>query len=104
MRKAAWNSWTHCEPEKLPASGVRFFYESENLKAPDKGRGDREATRMEQAFQRSMAQMLEQALDLSETRMERVARIRAAINEGTYLPDIAELAQKLMETMCGEFR
>jgi anti-sigma28 factor (negative regulator of flagellin synthesis) len=59
MRKAAWNSWTHCEPE---------------------------------------------ALDLSETRMERVARIRAAINEGTYLPDIAELAQKLMETMCGEFR
>jgi anti-sigma28 factor (negative regulator of flagellin synthesis) len=107
MRRRTWNSWTFSEPEEQPDSSVRSFLEFGCYAMRDKCCGG--AVRMEQTlqrttFQRTMAELLEEAMDPSDVRMERVARIRTAIGEGTYLPDVAGLAQKLIETMRGEFR
>jgi anti-sigma28 factor (negative regulator of flagellin synthesis) len=52
----------------------------------------------------SMTKSLERAMDLSDVRMEMVARVRAAIANGCYNVSSADLAQKLISNMLGDFR
>jgi flagellar biosynthesis anti-sigma factor FlgM len=100
MRGRTWNSWTQfhsienpprkkarptsCSPRPLLHHEVVAVY----------------ARRV----QRTTAEALASALDLSEVRMERVARIRAAIASNTYRVSSADLAQKLLQTMMGDFQ
>jgi anti-sigma28 factor (negative regulator of flagellin synthesis) len=43
-------------------------------------------------------------MDLSDVRMERVARVRTAIANGCYDVSSADLAQKLISNLLGDFR
>jgi flagellar biosynthesis anti-sigma factor FlgM len=52
-------------------------------------------------LQRSTSNFSERAMDLSDVRMERVVRIRAAIANGQYHVSSEDLAQKLIGVMLG---
>jgi hypothetical protein len=60
-------------------------------------------TTFEGYLQCSIADARYCATDHSETRPERLARIQAAIAGGHYAVSAADLAQKLLETMRGNF-
>jgi anti-sigma28 factor (negative regulator of flagellin synthesis) len=56
-----------------------------------------------QPFRNSMTNSLERTMDLPEVRMERIIKIRTAIANGCYNVSSAELAQKLIGNMLGNF-
>jgi flagellar biosynthesis anti-sigma factor FlgM len=106
MRRKIWNSWTFSGTgDEGRQRGATAGFGGQHGRA-DRRRGAQtaEPTWLERSFQERAAHALEHALDLSEVRLERVERVRAAIARGTYHIPARDLAQKLMKTMLGEFR
>jgi anti-sigma28 factor (negative regulator of flagellin synthesis) len=51
-----------------------------------------------------MSEALERAMDLSDVRNERVARVKRAIQSGEYRVASRELAQRLIRNMRGDYQ
>jgi hypothetical protein len=99
--KKIWNSWTYYGAERDSGrSDKRCIVTRRSRRqrideAPMAG--------LERAFERSMADALELALDLCDERAKRVAWLKQAIEAGYYYVPARELAQKLVNNMLGEY-
>jgi flagellar biosynthesis anti-sigma factor FlgM len=107
MRRT-WNSWTYYGEDRESGRDEKGSVCQESWRAgkrtPDGRRGGILEDSFAQALERSMADALERAMDLSDVRNERVARVKLAIEDGTYHVPAHELAQKLVRNMLGEYR
>jgi flagellar biosynthesis anti-sigma factor FlgM len=102
MKRKTWNSWTFTgSDDDAGRSHGDMVVESE---LPGRLRPKNvQSTWLERSFQESLAQSLEQAMDLSEVRMDRVERVRAAIAAGRYRVSSEKLADRLMQNMLGNY-
>jgi anti-sigma28 factor (negative regulator of flagellin synthesis) len=104
LRKA-WNSWTVCDSD-----GHGLWGKEDKSRQPygKMCRGcttDSSTTGAGRLFHvNNMTKSLERAMDLSDVRIEMVARVRSAIANGCYNVSSADLAQKLIRNMLGDFR
>ncbi len=108
MRRT-WNSWTYYGPDQASARTEPGPTGEESQKddepRPSRSRGAACAQAAPQgAFEQSMANALERAMDLSDVRKERVSRVKRAIAAGNYQVSARELAEKLVRNMLGEYR
>jgi anti-sigma28 factor (negative regulator of flagellin synthesis) len=74
------------------------------LRQTSEGTGGRLGAAYQYAFQQSMADAPERAMDLCDVRLERVVRVKRATEAGTYWVPAGELAQKLVGIMLGDHR
>ena len=110
MRKT-WNSWTYYGDRDSGRSDKGAHRQESVCQESWKmdKRASREGTRgsvedaYEHAFEQSMADALERAMDLSDVRQERVARIRRAIQAGNYWVAAEDVARKLVRNMLGDY-
>jgi len=102
MRRT-WNSWTYYGDRysggRKNGSVCRECGKTVKQRPNEVGVGS-----MEGAFEQSMADALERAMDRCEVRQERVARLKRAIEAGTYWVPAEELARKLVRNMLGDYR
>ena len=104
MRRKTWNSWTFTEADDGPERDDENRTKIAPRKTTDRQQMQDARAGLAQAYQPDMVKMLERAMDLSEVRMERVARVKASLAKGEYEVTADELAQKLINTMRGDFR
>jgi flagellar biosynthesis anti-sigma factor FlgM len=121
MRRT-WNSWTYygdgdsdrgeedsvCQESWRKRDGERDKTEAQSQgtsKEANKGIGKGAlAGAYEQSLEQSMSEALERAMDLSDVRNERVARVKRAIQSGEYRVASRELAQRLIRNMRGDYQ
>lgn len=102
-----WNSWTYYgNSDAGRKESDNVCQESPRMDGDERNQDSK--GRLEDAFerslQRSIADALERAMDLSDVRQERVARVKQAIDSGTYRVSAKDLAQRLIRNMRGDYR
>jgi flagellar biosynthesis anti-sigma factor FlgM len=113
MRRT-WNSWTYYG-DGDSGRGEEDSVCQESGRNPDRDRAETEvqnrgklkgtlAGAYEQSLEQSMSEALERAMDLSDVRNERVARVKRAIQNGEYRVASRELAQRLIRNMRGDYQ
>jgi anti-sigma28 factor (negative regulator of flagellin synthesis) len=109
MRRT-WNSWTYYGDGDSGRGDEDSVCQENWRKRPDE-QAEKEAPpkgmlegAYEQSLEQSMSAALERAMDLSDVRNERVARVKRAIEGGDYRVASRELAQRLIRNMRGDYR
>jgi flagellar biosynthesis anti-sigma factor FlgM len=101
-KRQVWNSWTFAGSDD--DAGQSHGDMGVEREVPGCGPQRREhPTWLERSFQKSRGQALEQAMDLSDVRLERVQRIRAEIAAGRYRVPTEKLAERLVQNMLGNY-
>jgi flagellar biosynthesis anti-sigma factor FlgM len=109
MRRT-WNSWTYYgDGDSGRGEEDSVCQESWRKRdgEPAKAEGSTNGTlagAYEQSLEQSMSEALERAMDLSDVRNERVARVKRAIESGDYRVASKELAQRLIRNMRGDYQ
>jgi flagellar biosynthesis anti-sigma factor FlgM len=104
-----WNSWTYYGTDRDSGrSDEQKTVCQETWKDREQRTEERAAAKstgglLAKSFERSMADALERAMDLSDVRKERVARVKKAIETGQHRVSARELAEKLIKNMRGEY-
>jgi len=102
MKRKFWNSWTFTgSDDEAGNSNGDSVVEREGL-GPAREKND-QPTWLERSFQESLGHALENAMDLSDVRMERVERVKAEIAAGKYRVPTEDLAERLIKNMKGDY-
>jgi flagellar biosynthesis anti-sigma factor FlgM len=102
MKRKFWNSWTFTGSDD-EAGHSNGDTESQRGGLSGERQNKEQPTWLERSFQESLGQALENAMDLSDTRQERVDRVKAEIAAGTYRVPTEQLADRLIKNMKGDY-
>jgi len=102
MKRKFWNSWTFTGSDDETGRSHGDTESPQGVLGPERKKND-QPTWLERSFQESLGQALENAMDLSDKRLERVERVKAQIAAGTYRVPTEELAERLIKNMKGDY-
>jgi anti-sigma28 factor (negative regulator of flagellin synthesis) len=102
MKRKFWNSWTFTGPDDEAGRSHGDTESPQGGLGSERKKND-QPTWLERSFQESLGLALENAMDLSDKRLERVERVKAEIAAGTYRVPTEELAERLIKNMKGDY-